>query len=510
MLNNISLENFKAFSKLENIELAPITILCGTNSCGKSSILQSILSFKQSLEGQSREQTFLFNGKYVQLGSFNNVVHNNNVENRMKLSFCFKVKDNLNKSFSMQGPLMKREITSLISKKIFDEVNTEIYLNVELILKYNESNPNKLINSPFIDEFQVNGVLKKEQKQEDIFSLKIKNLEKKKYTIRVKNVKGFRKDEIVNATMESVAMEFANIFPKSFTFEESDVDSEKGIPKSDDVIPGVFYTLQRLEGIVRRLFTSYKYIGPLREEPSRRYIYEDEMLEVGKKGENAAFIYLTQQNMNISKHYFYNMETDKFEIKDRIKLSEALGYWLDLMGIKGFNTEINNDIIQLNLQNENGAKTNIADVGFGVSQLFPIILEGLRMPKGSTLLLEQPEIHLHPKLQMQMADYLLSLAKSQKSMIVETHSEHIINRLVRRIVEDEDNELKKLVRIYFVEPSDDSTGSSVKNVKIDENRGIVNWPRDFFDQAANEQERIMKAGLRKRLGKINFEGEIEW
>jgi predicted ATPase len=118
------------------------------------------------------------------------------------------------------------------------------------------------------------------------------------------------------------------------------------------------------------------------------------------------------------------------------------------------------------------------------------------MDKGNTLLLEQPEIHLHPNLQMQLSDYFISLALSGKNIIAETHSDHIINRLVRRIVEDEKYNLKDLIGIYFIKPSEN--GAIFEEIEISDNKGITNWPIDFFDQTANEQMKIMQAGIKKR------------
>ena len=168
------------------------------------------------------------------------------------------------------------------------------------------------------------------------------------------------------------------------------------------------------------------------------------------------------------------------------------------MKIKDFDVKIENKIIYLNLSasSYDSTEVGIADVGFGVSQIFPIIFEGLRMNTGNTLLLEQPEIHLHPNLQMQLSDYFISLALSGKSVIAETHSDHIINRLVRRIVEDDKYNLKNMIGIYFIKSTKD--GSVYEEVNIDEMKGITNWPVDFFDQTANEQLKIMQAGIKKR------------
>ena len=236
-----------------------------------------------------------------------------------------------------------------------------------------------------------------------------------------------------------------------------------------------------------------------RGEPEREYIYRDEVVEIGNKGENAAFLYLAEKEKTIENHFFYNAIQEIFEKKESISLKDAVNEWLTLMKIDHFEAEIINRIIYLS-QNaskyDEATRVGIADVGFGVSQIFPIVLEGLRMPKGGTLMLEQPEIHLHPNLQMQMADYFIALALSGKNVMAETHSDHIINRLVRRIVEDDTHKLKDLIGIYFIKPSEN--GAVYEEIIVDESKGVTNWPADFFDQTATEQMKIMQAGLKKR------------
>ncbi len=164
------------------------------------------------------------------------------------------------------------------------------------------------------------------------------------------------------------------------------------------------------------------------------------------------------------------------------------------MGIENFEVNPQREIISMHMKSKSAPiSINIADSGFGTSQIFPIILEGLRMEMGDTLILEQPEIHLHPKMQMQMADFFVALAKSKKRVLVETHSDHIIYRLVRRIIEDKID--PDLIKIYFIKPTED--GSTYEEIKIDEIKGIIKWPKDFFDQGASEQEKIIKASFEK-------------
>ena len=97
---------------------------------------------------------------------------------------------------------------------------------------------------------------------------------------------------------------------------------------------------------------------------------------------------------------------------------------------------------------------------------------------------------------MKLADFILSVPLSGGKLIIETHSEHFINRIVRRIVEDETGMLKQLIGINFVKNSD--KGSKIEKVNLSEIDGIVNWPDEFFDQAAGEQQKIMNAIIKNK------------
>lgn len=122
-----------------------------------------------------------------------------------------------------------------------------------------------------------------------------------------------------------------------------------------------------------------------------------------------------------------------------------------------------------------------------------------------TLLLEQPEIHLHPKMQMRMADFLLSLAMQDKQVIVETHSDHIINRLVRRALES--NKFYDKIQIYFIDKNDE--GFSFKeNITIDPVDGALCENENFFYQFASETEKIIDAGYKNLEKKRKMQGYV--
>ncbi len=493
MINSIGLKNFKGFKNLDSLPIKPITILAGTNSCGKSSILQSILLAKQTIESKNPNQILLLNGRFVHLGTFENVIYEKNLNNSVTIEYCFKISKSDLGSFPRGRIPLHFILRDILSNEAFEEPKAEYLFKYCIDLIPEDKKKRKSLIKPIrIQNVNFELIVKRENGDtykdmsisfsslnDGIFIMKWDNFKLKYWTN--KNNEKHRSGEA------KVSVDFANLLPIA-------IRSSEGQNEPSNMINYFFYQLQEL---FKSITSSITYIGPLREEPSRRYIYEDEITEIGIKGENAAYILYSEQDDELIDHYFFNYEKNLFSITKKCTLLEAISYWNNIMNINNFSPDAINEIIQLNLSSSSSGKTrvNIADVGFGVSQIFPIILEGLRMKGGNTLLLEQPEIHLHPNLQMQLADYFISLALSNKKVIIETHSDHIINRLVRRIIECNDDRIKNLIGIYFITPTND--GTKYEEISIDENRGLINWPKDFFDQASSEQEQIMKASINK-------------
>ena len=122
----------------------------------------------------------------------------------------------------------------------------------------------------------------------------------------------------------------------------------------------------------------------------------------------------------------------------------------------------------------------LPDVGFGVSQLLPIIVQGLALPEGGTLLIEQPEAQLHPYPQAQLADFFCSLVEQGRNCIIETHSEALFRRLHLRAMLDP--ELAAKIAVYFVEPPDENGCSAPVLVPLDA-EGAVPWPKGFLAES---------------------------
>ena len=491
MLESIHLENFKAFRLLDSLDIRPITILCGTNSCGKTSILQSILLAKQTLETRRFGQTLLLNGKYTHLGMFENIVFEKKSQNEVVLQFsCFWSKDAVDEVLDPQRPIfpMRFIIDHLFSEKHSRMDHAKYIFTYTITFRLGPKRSSRTHLKPvLVSAFDVTSEVRVPNHATVAGPrVSLTNVHKDEYSATWSNIRSHDP-----RSGEGVArVRFSNLLPYSIEFP--DPGKRRRRPAS--------MNMWLFSAVLENTFASYRYIGPLREEPSRRYIYEDEVIDIGLKGENAPYLCLVDYDRKIERCYLFDNESSSFRTPaEPIKLGEALTAWLETMSITRFRPTSSHGIVYLSLESASSSGTivNIADVGFGVSQVLPIVLEGLRMPTGHTLILEQPEIHLHPQLQMQMADYLISLALSGKRVIVETHSDHIVNRLVHRIVQDTQHNYNDLISIYFITPT--PHGSTCQKVSIDPEKGIVNWPDGFFDQAANELQKTIQAGLQKRM-----------
>ena len=139
----------------------------------------------------------------------------------------------------------------------------------------------------------------------------------------------------------------------------------------------------------------------------------------------------------------------------------------------------------------------ITDVGFGVSQILPVITLCYYVPEGSIILLEQPEIHLHPNVQSGLADVLIDAIKTRKiQIIIESHSEHLLRRLQRRIAEEQLN--PEDTALYFCSVLRDR--SKLQTLELDMFGTIANWPPGFFGDEFEEISATQKAILRRKQG----------
>ena len=227
------------------------------------------------------------------------------------------------------------------------------------------------------------------------------------------------------------------------------------------------YYLSSFIRSIKKVFNDFddkiNFISSFRLYPERTYYETSKIdLKVGKFGEN-------YEDQIIS------WETQKSpEYKELISILKDLDLLHEIKSkrLDGGRFEI------LIRSKKDGVWSSLNDVGFGISQFLPIIVADLQLGKNSTLFIAQPEIHLHPKIQAQFADYLVKqIIDNKKKYIIETHSEYLLNRIrlaiVKKTIEETD------VKTYFI----DNNGKSAKSFDIvfKTNGQIKNAPKSFFD-----------------------------
>ncbi len=228
-----------------------------------------------------------------------------------------------------------------------------------------------------------------------------------------------------------------------------------------------------------KLFQNLFYLGPLRERFIRQYTWTGEAPEhVGWKGEQAipAILAARERKLNGGKR------------KRNRLFAEMIAHWLKQMGlIEEFEVK---QIAPKRREYEVLVKTrgaekwvNITDVGFGISQFLPVLVQCFHAPPGSIIIMEQPEIHLHPLAQAWLADLFIEVIHSWENgaprgiqLIIESHSEHFLRRLQRRIAEK--LVTKDEIAAYFCEPV--TRGSRLIPLDVDLFGNIRNWPDKFF------------------------------
>ena len=223
--------------------------------------------------------------------------------------------------------------------------------------------------------------------------------------------------------------------------------------------------------------------------------------DVGLRGEHTASILELHKNKKISYIPSANFKGPGIDRKTVTRtLGAAVTDWLQYLGVA--NSVRSRDRGKLGHELKVGLSNSdstydLTHVGVGVSQVLPILLMCLLADTDSTLVFEQPELHLHPRVQTLLGDFFLSIVLCSKQCIVETHSEYFIDRIRFRIAASApESELNSNAKIYFVEKP--SRASSFREVVINEYGAISDWPEGFFDQSQQQAEAIITAALAKK------------
>lgn len=281
------------------------------------------------------------------------------------------------------------------------------------------------------------------------------------------------------------------------TFLEELYQQLKSEPWADDKVwtspdsllnPGVSWS----GWAIHRFFDgNVKYLGPLRMAPQVLYAPRLRDLDLGLSGEYTAAVLHANSDRRV-------VPISDAEPSD-VTLESEVNFWLRRFGLAREASLTDRGRLGIGLKIttvDNKQSVDLTSVGVGVSQILPVIVLCLLAEPGDLIILEQPELHLHPALQQQLGDFLLDCANSGRQLLVETHSEHLVNR-VRRRVADVTGSDEGMVGLIFAEQHAGTTRftqSAVNRYGGTESE----WPEGFFDVSSNEAQALVSTSLTKR------------
>lgn len=315
--------------------------------------------------------------------------------------------------------------------------------------------------------------------------------------------------EALRRTPARTRMEIRRRLAESQDFERNVYDAmhrEKG-EERDVVLYRAPTAIADACEYIDQFFSSFvRYLGPLRDEPKSLYPLSPtaDPSDIGLRGEHTAAVLDLHKNRTIRYIPTSAFVADEIVVTPIVRtLEAAVVDWLRYLGVaesiqsqdKGkFGHEL---VVGIE---GSGRLHDLTHVGVGVSQVLPILVASLLAEPDTTLVFEQPELHLHPKVQTRLADFFLSMTQLGKQCVIETHSEYLVNRIrFRTAAAVTTNPWLDAVKLYFVERGAD--GSTFRDVAMNEFGAILNWPEGFFDQSQSEAESILRAAAMKRKKK---------
>lgn len=436
----IRLKRFKGFADSGWIELNKITLLFGMNSSGKTSVLNALLLLKQSLLNPALEVpvtfTFLADKRGVDLGNYEEVSYKHLKDHRKPIEIHLRL-----------------DLTPWLKDRVFPFPCNDITFTLQIA--YNQARETNFILGYAITEDSGGEILA---------------LRRNPKNTTIESYSSLWFEQVNGAAIHT---EWYNFLPVI-----------KDIQYKDHPITHI------TEAIRECLVSSFRnlaHIGPLRTEVQRFYQFGGENPnEVGRLGEDTLKIL-----------YLDRLKERPAELADKVnRWLKNYGYRFEWANRNSFGGGF--QLILKDLQSN--VMVNVKDVGFGISQILPIIVQGY-LNQSQLVIIEQPEIHLHPRAQADLADMLIDMQKiAGKQFLIETHSEHLLLRLRRRIAENALQEKlnpshsnlidSSRVSIHFVEKLKDE--SKVHALELNRTGEFENMPDSFYAFFSDDFEETLK------------------
>lgn len=505
MLTEYQFSNFKAFSGPATIPIKPITLIFGPNSSGKSSIFQSLLMLKQSSTYDPYD-ILKFNGPLVNLGKYSDISYGHNTIN----TFSFKV--TLNRSAALRNMIVMEEDrvvgrgsetdTSFIALSTIGNFNS---IGLEITLSHDGKSSMEVKK---IKLFMGNDLQPLFTYQQDELLEHHDNSGDNFYLKKINFSHDFWKNYLIDSgdTPLQINDGITSIFSileksKELHQKEKAIDFlSKLFGLNDDYIDTIGYFPMEFYGFsletIRNNFL-YGDDGECKGEYCKRSSGWAGKLSLYTIAAAFAFKEDCKRIIHIGpiRDMPSDMNYSREEIDDINKQLDIfdIGYLLKQIRFISHADDIKDMYRTLLYDKKCNIHVGLKDVGVGVSQILPVILQCVASSY-ETLLIEQPELHLHPALQTELGDVFINAAMRRgKTLLIETHSEHLILRILRRIRETAAGELPEGmpaitpndVAVLYVKPGKD--GSEVIHIPVNEDGEFDKpWPDGFFSERARE------------------------
>lgn len=538
MLRSIELENFKAFGRRAKVPLAPITLVFGQNSAGKSSILQALNLLKQTREGRDPSALLLPRADRgtVDLGSFQELLFDHDLDRELRIRLEVNRLDQKRARFlwgrttvhddlssvglefaferkTRESEVQLREVEVLVGREGEDPVPVAWFSGLKNVPEavtrafYRRFRPNQALSPKDLRAAKCRKVTRDWSFWEPYFLASLDLREDIVGALRDAESHGPGRRQLsllddgeLDEAQLSEAREFysKDYDLESFVARQAELQKKQylGLEGFMPVVPTGLYGEAGLEWTAFRRLTRHTRtssffdagrlavdiglhldrtleqvfpLGPFRTPPKRWYIFTGTSpQDVGYAGELLPD--LLYRNPGLLEET--NAWLERLEIGYELSVESAGARLRDLFEVR-----------LRDQQRKGKVDVSLSDVGFGISQLLPFVVQSLA-GQDQIITIEQPEVHVHPRLQADLGDLLAYAAKKQRNQfLIETHSEHLILRL------------QKLVRDGELSPADVSVlyvqrgveGSEVLQLRLDEEGDFIDdWPGGFFPERLRE------------------------
>lgn len=431
---------FRGFKTRTSFTLPKLTMLIGRNNVGKSSAYAPVLLLKQTLSARDPRTALLGRGPLVDVGPFSDYVSDHDLEGVVTFRLSLD---------SSKVSRVRTAVPPAAIETSFRSVNGS----------------DAFLSRQRVEDIVGDALISRSRKEPDgSFTFSSPLLPTARATGRpYREITAVRKEFRDEQPQGFLFSSYGGLFlPQSV---REDAERWEAVRDWYNAAFRVYDVQTAANLALVEFLHSVSYLGPLRSLPQRTYrLGAEPPSEVGVSGEHAPELL-----------FRHSEESSATEVNK----------WLDRLryGTLRFDT-VGPEYFQAQLVTRAGLVVNLADTGVGLSQVIPLLVQGAVSQAGSMMISQQPEIHLNPAQQSIVADFLIDRANSGVRVLVETHSEHMLLRLRRRIAEGA--MAADDVAVYYVEATDD--GTTLREVQVGDLGEISrdDWPQGFFEDQLEE------------------------